>query len=99
MSCSFTARPEEISDVSDDIGNALLLFLDTGDELLRRQMCDVFFGPRVLSVQIAVGREQLGDRHPPCPLILLALSPPRVAGLKFFELQGLSLRVVLATLR
>jgi hypothetical protein len=73
----------------------VLLLQDAGDDLLGRRVGDVFPGARILAVEVAVARQQLGRRHLPRALVLLALCPPRLADPKLLELDGERLRVVL----
>jgi hypothetical protein len=48
MSC--TTLRQELLDVAQNLGDALFLFEDAGDELLGGQMGDVFLGARVLAI-------------------------------------------------
>ena len=44
---------EQLLDVAHDFRDALFFFQDSGGELLRRQVRDVFFGARILAVEVA----------------------------------------------
>ena len=50
---------------------------DVGGELLGRQVGDVFFGARVLAVEVAAVGEQFDGGNFPRALVLFALVPPR----------------------
>src|SRR5207249_4738358 len=47
---------QEIADISSDLRDVAFLFENACDELLRRQMCDVDLGPRIVAIKIAVVR-------------------------------------------
>src|SRR5205823_725403 len=60
-------------DPPEDLHDRSLLLEDARDDLLRRQVRHVRLGTRVLAVEIAPAREQLGCTHLPRPFPLLAL--------------------------
>ncbi len=75
----------------------MFFFQNIVGELLRRKVLEVHFAARVLDVEIAAVLENVGGRYFPGVVVLFALSPPGDAVGKFFELERLSLRVVLPT--
>ena len=58
-------------------------------------MSDILLGVRVFAIEVAVAGHQLCSRDFPGLVIPFPLLPPFQTGLEFFELEGLSLGVVL----
>ena len=61
-------------------------------------MSDIFFGPWILPVEVAVIGEDFGRGDLPGSLVFFALRPPRLARSEFLELDRRRLRVVLPAL-
>ncbi len=79
-----------------DRNDLLFLVQDASDKLFRRQMCDVFLGRWVLAVKVAAIGQDFHGWNLPCMLVYFPAVPPCQQSAKFFILERLGLRVVLA---